>query len=211
MRPPTRPPSRWRRRCRRRRSTPRFSAAPSMAPRPARGCSMSAWTSRRAGSMPPLSLTASGYSPAALLATLGGELKLKASDGTLAGIALGDAGNIPEAGGADGAGRRAPPTFSRLDLVVAGKARHAAGDGGADDGAVRRGDPERQRRSARRQRRTCGSALLPAVVDPPEIGLRLSRAARPGSARPGTGRRWRAGAPSRRAARFPGPTGGGGA
>ena len=120
-----------------------------------------------------LSLSASGHAPAALLATLAGEVTLAVSDGTLTGVALGGA----QGGLADPAVRTAlaggTTLFTRLDMVL--RARRgvlAVADGRMTgpagtatlSGSVDVGGNEAELRLG----------LLPAVANPPEIGLRLT-------------------------------------
>jgi uncharacterized protein involved in outer membrane biogenesis len=120
-----------------------------------------------------IALTASGHSPAALLATLGGEMRLSVRDGSLAGI---DMDRVPEdlpdeavraalSGGSTG--------FDRLDvtaradhgnLQITGAALRAVSGTMGMTGSVDLAG------SAADLRLT----LRPAVPDSPEIGLRLN-------------------------------------
>jgi hypothetical protein len=118
-------------------------------------------------------LTATGHSPAALLATLGGTAGLSVHDGTLSGIDMDRAtGDLPDdaiaaalSGGSMG--------FDRLDLEARidhgslriGQAalRAASGTMGMTGGIDLAGSTADLR-----------LALRPAVPDPPEIGLRLN-------------------------------------
>jgi hypothetical protein len=120
-----------------------------------------------------LSLTASGHSPAALLASLAGELKVKASDGILAGVSLGGvSGTLP-----DDAVRMAlaggTTNFKTLDLVLrAWRGTLQVVEGrmtGPSGTAMLSGSIDLPGETARLR-----LALLPAVADPPEIGLRLT-------------------------------------
>jgi uncharacterized protein involved in outer membrane biogenesis len=119
------------------------------------------------------SLTAAGYSPAALLATLGGRLHLSVQNGMLSGIDLDRAtGDLPDADirTALSGGSMA---FDRLDVTA-----HA------DHGSVQMSEAEL--RAASGTVGISGSidlpgaaadlrlALRPAVPNPPEIGLRLN-------------------------------------
>jgi uncharacterized protein involved in outer membrane biogenesis len=118
-------------------------------------------------------VTASGHSPAALLSTLSGEARLAATDGTLVGVALGNA----EGSLSDAAVKRAlaggTTAFSRLDLVVRaergvlqvteGRMVGPAGTAGLTGSVDLPGDAADLR-----------LGLRPAVPDPPDIGLRLA-------------------------------------
>jgi len=119
-----------------------------------------------------LSLTASGYSPAALLSTLSGEARLQAADGTLEGVSLGSAGgSLP-----DPAVRTAlasgTTAFTRLDLALraqGGVLQVAEGRmTGPSGAATLSGSIDLAGGTAELR-----LGLLPAVVDPPEIGLFL--------------------------------------
>jgi uncharacterized protein involved in outer membrane biogenesis len=120
-----------------------------------------------------VALTAAGYSPAALLATLGGGLRLSVQNGMLAGIDLDRAtGDLPDAG-VSTALSGGSMAFDRLDVTA-----HA------DHGSVQM--TEAELRAASGTVGITGSvdlpgaaadlrlALRPAVPNPPEIGLRLS-------------------------------------
>ncbi len=96
-----------------------------------------------------LAVTASGHSPAALLATLGGDIHLAVRDGVLSGVAMGKAdGDLTSEFGPGGIKRRHHP------VPVAGR-DGAGGKGRADAAlgvpgrAVRQRDADRQRRSRR--------------------------------------------------------------
>jgi len=119
-----------------------------------------------------LALIASGYSPAALLSTLAGEARLQAADGTLVGVSLGSVeGRLPDAavGTALAGGTTA---FTRLELalraqdgvlrVVEGRMTGPSGAATLSGSIDLAGDTAELR-----------LGLLPAVVDPPEIGLFL--------------------------------------
>ena len=120
-----------------------------------------------------VSLTAAGHSPAALLATLSGRLRLSVQNGMLAGIDLDRAtGDLPDAGirTALSGGSMA---FDRLDITAR-----------ADHGSVQ--ITQAELRAASGTIGVTGSidlpgsaadlrlALRPAVPNPPEIGLRLN-------------------------------------
>ncbi len=128
-----------------------------------------------------LSVTASGYSPAALLSTLAGEARLGVSDGTLAGVSLGSIGGSIGGDGVAGtlpdavvraalAGGSTP--FTRMDLVL--RARHGVlevTDGrmtGPSGTATLAGSLDLAGNAAELR-----LGLLPAVADPPEIVLLL--------------------------------------
>jgi uncharacterized protein involved in outer membrane biogenesis len=117
--------------------------------------------------------TASGHSPAALLSTLGGEARLTARDGTLSGVALGNAeGSLSDAAVKSALAGGTTP-FSRLDLAV--RAEHGvlrvaegrmvgpAGTAGLTGSVDLPGDAADLR-----------LGLRPTVPDPPEIGLLLA-------------------------------------
>ncbi|CAH2599472.1 AsmA family protein [Rhodovastum atsumiense] len=120
-----------------------------------------------------LSLEASGYSPAALLATLSGEARVTAMDGTLTGFSLASAtGGLPEAAlrTALSGGTTA---FTRLDLALRARrgvmevteARMTGASGAVTlGGSVDLGGSTADLRFG----------LLPAVADPPVVGLRLN-------------------------------------
>ena len=125
-----------------------------------------------------LSFIASGHSPAALLSTLTGEARLVVSDGSLAGVSLGSV-SLGSGGGAltDAAVRAAlaggTTPFARLELVL--RARRGllqVTDGRVTGlpGAVRlAGSVDLAGNTA-----ALSLGLLPAVPDPPEIGVVLA-------------------------------------
>ena len=120
-----------------------------------------------------MSFTASGHSPAALLSTLTGEARLILSDGTVAGVALGKAdGALPDAAvRAALAGGTTP--FTRIELVL--RARRGllqVTDGrmtGLSGAARLGGSVDLAGNTAE-----LSLGLLPAVADPPEIGIVLA-------------------------------------
>ena len=120
-----------------------------------------------------LSLTAAGHSPAALLATLNGALRLAVQNGVLQGIDLDRAtGDLAE-GAVSSALAGGSMAFDRLDMTAT-----------ADHGSVQMKQAEL--RAASGTIGITGSidlpggaadlrlALRPAVPNPPEIGLRLN-------------------------------------
>ena len=120
-----------------------------------------------------LSLAASGYSPAALLSTLTGEARLAVADGTLAGVSLGSIGDgLPDAA-VRAAMAGGTTAFTGLDLVLRakggvmqvtdGRMRGASGAATLSGSVDLAGDTADLR-----------LGLLPAVADPPEIGLFLA-------------------------------------
>lgn len=120
-----------------------------------------------------LSLRASGHSPGALLSTLAGEVRLAASDGTLAGLSLGSlAGALPDAA-VRAALAGGTTSFAHMDLVL--QARHGvlqvtegrmSGPSGA---ATLAGSIDLAGDAA-----DLRLGLLPPVADPPEIVLLLA-------------------------------------
>jgi uncharacterized protein involved in outer membrane biogenesis len=120
-----------------------------------------------------LSATASGYSPAALLATLAGEARLTVSDGTVAGVSLGGIGATL----ADAAVRKSlaggSTPFTRLELAL--QARHgvlqvtSGGMTGPAGAATLAGSVDLAGNAAELR-----LGLLPDVADPPEIVLLLT-------------------------------------
>jgi uncharacterized protein involved in outer membrane biogenesis len=120
-----------------------------------------------------VSLTAAGHSPAALLATLGGGVRLSVQSGMLAGIDLDRAtGDLPAAG-ISTALSGGSMGFDRFDMTA----------------RVEHGSVQMRQAELRATSGTIGItgsidlpgaaadlrlALRPAVPDPPEIGLRLS-------------------------------------
>ena len=125
-----------------------------------------------------LAFTASGWSPAALLSTLTGEARLVVSDGALEGVALADLS--PGGAGetlADAAVRAAlaggTTPFARLELVL--RARRGllqVTDGRMSGlaGAARLGGSV----DLAGNTAELSIGLLPAVADPPEIGVALA-------------------------------------
>jgi len=120
-----------------------------------------------------LSLTAAGHSPAALLATLNGGVRLTVPHGVLSGIDLDRAtGDLPDSG-VSSALSGGSMAFDRLDVIA-----------GADHGSIQM--KEAQLRAVSGTIGITGSidlpgsaadlrlALRPAVPNPPEIGLRLN-------------------------------------
>ena len=119
-----------------------------------------------------LALTASGHSPAALLATLSGEARLQAEEATLAGVSLGDAaGSLPDAA-VRAALAGGSTAFSRVELLLRaqrGVLQVAEGRmSGPAGAAVLTGSLDLTGNAAELR-----LGLLPAVADPPELGLRL--------------------------------------
>jgi len=120
-----------------------------------------------------VSLTASGYSPAALLSTLSGQVQLQAVDGTLAGVSLGDAGGRLEEPAVRAALAGGTTAFTRLDLAL----RAQGGVLQVMDGrmtspfgaATLAGSVDLAGNTA-----ALRLGLAPAVPDPPEIGLFLA-------------------------------------
>ncbi len=120
-----------------------------------------------------LSVTAAGYSPAALLSTLAGEVRLAATDGTLAGISLGGMGEgLPDAAVRAGLAGGTTP-FAQLGLAL--RAQHGvlqvtegrmAGPSGA---ATLSGSVDLAGNAAELR-----LGVLPPVTDPPEIVLLLT-------------------------------------
>ena len=120
-----------------------------------------------------VALNATGHSPAALLATLGGDIRFSVRDGTLSGIDMDSAtGDLPDAaieaalaGGSMG--------FDRLDV----DARVDHGSLRISQAALRAGSGTMGMTGAIDLAGSSGDlrlALRPAVPDAPEIGLRLN-------------------------------------
>jgi len=120
-----------------------------------------------------VSLTASGYSPAALLSTLSGQVRLQAADGTVAGVSLGDALGRLEDPAVRAALTGGTTAFTRMDLAL----RAQGGvlqvvDGrmtGPSGTATLAGSVDLTGNTA-----ALRLGLTPAVPDPPEIGLFLA-------------------------------------
>lgn len=121
-------------------------------------------------------LSAAGFSPAGLLASLGGSVSLSARDGTLAGIDLARMGPRLEQADLRAALAGGTTAFDRLSLegeienggLLLRRAALAGGAGAAT--AAGTIDLTRALLGLR-------LVLVPAVPDPPEIGLRLSGSA----------------------------------
>ncbi len=120
-----------------------------------------------------LSLTVAGYSPAALLSTLGGQIRLNGADGTLTGVSLGSADGTLSDAAVRLALAGGTTAFNRLELalqarrgalqVVEGRMRGPSGSATLSGSVDLAGDTSDLR-----------LGLLPGVADPPEIGLRLT-------------------------------------
>ena len=120
-----------------------------------------------------LSFTATGHSPAALLSTLTGEARLVVTDGLLAGVSLGSAdGFLPDSAvRAALAGGTTP--FARLELVLRarrGLLQVTDGRMSGLSGAARLGGSV----DLAGNTAELSFGLLPAVADPPEIGVVLA-------------------------------------
>ncbi len=127
-----------------------------------------------------LQLTASGYSPSAILATLGGQVTLTVTDGTLSGFDLFRAKlavekpdpKAAEAAASDALGSGAT-SFDRLDL----SASLAHGDLSLDAGLLRGIAGEARFTGGMNlatQALDLRIALQPALPNPPEIAIRLT-------------------------------------
>jgi uncharacterized protein involved in outer membrane biogenesis len=118
-------------------------------------------------------LTASGYAPAGLLASLAGEVQVTARDGVLAGIDLGRAGAELKPADVDAALAGGSMAFERMQIAArVNLGRLTLGDAQvtARSGTVAiTGSVDLPAAAAELR-----LALRPAVEDPPEIGLRLS-------------------------------------